>query len=99
VECGITASANLSYRTTGVRGVILHDHERRRRLATNALIDMVASMWPAQAALRDESNRLRSLRVAYQGTADDDERDRLSDAIVESCERMVTLVDLIAEQM
>ena len=78
--------------------MILHDHERRRRIATSCLIDMVASMWPAQAHLRDEANRLRSLRTAYK-TAGDDKRDVLSDTMCASCERMMAIVDLISDQM
>jgi hypothetical protein len=69
-----------------------------RRRTTSAMGDMVCSMWPAHAHLRDEANHLRSLREAYKA-ADNDERDRLSGAIVASCERMMGLVDLIAEQM
>jgi hypothetical protein len=79
--------------------MILDDHETRRRKATSAMGDMVCSMWPAQAHLRDETNRLVELRAVYRRATNEDERERLSDAVIESLERMGRLVDLIAEQM
>jgi hypothetical protein len=79
--------------------MILDDHERRRRMAINAVIDMVCQCWPAQAHLRDEGNRLRDLRAQRNALPEGEERDRLSDAIGDSCERMCALVDLLAEQM
>ena len=79
--------------------MILDDHERRRRLATNALIDMVCCRWPAQAQLRDEGNHLRELRAQSKATEDEGARARLSDEISESCERMCLLVDTLMEQM
>jgi hypothetical protein len=79
--------------------MILHDHEIRRRKATSALIDMICQRWPAQAHLRDEGNRLKDLRKQYKAMGEGDARDRLSDAISASCERMIVLVDVLMEQM
>jgi hypothetical protein len=77
----------------------LDDHERRRRIATSAVIDMVCQCWPAQAHLRDEGDHMRRLREQRKATSDEAERDRLSDAIADSCERMCALIDVLAEQM
>ena len=79
--------------------MMLDDHERRRRMATSAIGDMVCQMWPAQAWLRDEGNRLDELQAAYRNATSEHERDRLSNAVCESLERMGRLVDLIAEQL
>jgi hypothetical protein len=78
--------------------VKLDDHERRRRMATSAIIDMVCMMWPAQAHLRDEEKRLHALRDAMS-KAKGAERDLLSDAFCETLERMGELIDLIGDQM
>jgi hypothetical protein len=78
---------------------ILHDHERRRRLATSAMIDAICSQWPAQAALRDEANYLRELKDARRNTSNDIERDHLTNEIIASCERMYGLIDLLMGQM
>jgi hypothetical protein len=77
----------------------LADHERRRRMATSAIIDMVCMMWPAQAWLRDEGNRMKQLREQQKAATSERERDRLSDEIVASLERMCDLIDVLAEQM
>jgi hypothetical protein len=79
--------------------MMLDDHERRRRMATSALIDMVCQRWPAQAHLRDEGNLLQGLRAQRKAATSDAERDRLCDAIIESCERMCALVDLLGDQL
>ena len=79
--------------------MILDDHEIRRRKATSALIDMVCCRWPAQAWLRDEGNLMQELRAARNALPEGAERDRLSDEIVKSCERMLGLLDLLTEQM
>jgi hypothetical protein len=60
---------------------------------------MVCQCWPAQAHLRDEGNRLRDLREARKAASNDAERDRLTDAITDSCERMIGLMDVLMEQM
>jgi hypothetical protein len=79
--------------------MMLDDHERRRRMATSAVIDMVCQCWPAQAHLRDEGNHLRRLRDARKAASDEAEQDRLSDEITASCERMCSLIDILADQM
>ena len=77
-------------------GVILYDHERRRRIATSCVIDMVCQRWPAQAHLRDEGRRLDALHDAYLGAADEDERELLYDAACCCLENIRRLVDQIS---
>jgi hypothetical protein len=75
--------------------MILNDHERRRRLATTARIDMICQHVPVHAHLRDATNRLVALREACRKSTSSGERDRLCEQTLECLTEMGRLVDLI----
>jgi hypothetical protein len=79
--------------------MILHDHERRRRLATSHIIKMVCQRWPAQAWLRDEGDLMKELHEARKRLPEGDEQDRLTEAIFASYERMSDILDVLERQM
>jgi hypothetical protein len=75
------------------------DDDRLRRVATSAMMDMVCMHSPAQAALRDEGRCYDALFEAFLASADQIESQRLSEELAESCERLLRLIDLVADQI
>jgi arginine deiminase len=76
------------------------DDETLRRMATSVMMDMVCMHSPAQAALRDEGRCYDALFEAFLLARDDAiESQRLSEELAESCERLLRLIDLVADQI